>query len=87
MQRALHSLGSSATDEASAVEHLGMHPKLVPGGAHNFKVTYPQDFALAEAVLTQRGHGGTLDRFGGQRGQASSEPGTTIFFARPGAGR
>jgi 2-C-methyl-D-erythritol 4-phosphate cytidylyltransferase len=24
---------------------------LVAGSAHNFKVTYPQDFALAQAVL------------------------------------
>jgi 2-C-methyl-D-erythritol 4-phosphate cytidylyltransferase len=28
--------------------------QLVPGGAQNFKVTYPDDFALAEAVLLQR---------------------------------
>jgi len=26
----------------------------VEGSAHNFKVTYPADFALAEAVLTAR---------------------------------
>jgi 2-C-methyl-D-erythritol 4-phosphate cytidylyltransferase len=45
----------------------GLHPRLVPGGAQNFKVTYPDDFALASAVLAQRGHGTTLERFGGGR--------------------
>ena len=42
------------TDEASAIEALGHAPLLVPGGAQNFKVTYPDDFALAEAVLVNR---------------------------------
>jgi 2-C-methyl-D-erythritol 4-phosphate cytidylyltransferase len=42
------------TDESSAMERLGHAPKLVRGSAQNFKVTYPEDFALAEAVLTQR---------------------------------
>jgi 2-C-methyl-D-erythritol 4-phosphate cytidylyltransferase len=27
---------------------------LVAGSAHNFKITYPQDFSLAEAVLRAR---------------------------------
>jgi 2-C-methyl-D-erythritol 4-phosphate cytidylyltransferase len=27
---------------------------LVPGSARNFKVTYPEDFALAAAVLASR---------------------------------
>jgi 2-C-methyl-D-erythritol 4-phosphate cytidylyltransferase len=43
------------TDEASAIEALGLHPKLVPGEPANFKVTYPQDLLLAELLLTQRG--------------------------------
>jgi 2-C-methyl-D-erythritol 4-phosphate cytidylyltransferase len=42
------------TDEASAVEAAGHRPLLVPGSARNFKVTYPEDFALAEAVLRSR---------------------------------
>lgn len=42
------------TDEASAMEMAGYRPLLVPGSARNFKVTYPQDFALAEAVLASR---------------------------------
>jgi 2-C-methyl-D-erythritol 4-phosphate cytidylyltransferase/2-C-methyl-D-erythritol 2,4-cyclodiphosphate synthase len=40
------------TDEASAIESVGHRPLLVRGSARNFKVTYPEDFALAEAVLT-----------------------------------
>lgn len=42
------------TDEASAMEAAGACPLLVPGSAHNLKVTYPEDFALAEAVLQGR---------------------------------
>jgi 2-C-methyl-D-erythritol 4-phosphate cytidylyltransferase len=42
------------TDEASALEMAGLQPLLVNGSAYNFKVTYPQDFALAQAVLTAR---------------------------------
>ena len=58
---------------------MGLHPRLVPGGAQNFKVTYPDDFALAAAVLAQRAHGATLDRFGGARGQAAAFGKKTIF--------
>lgn len=39
------------TDEASAMERLGLSARLVPGSAMNLKVTYPADFAFAEAVL------------------------------------
>lgn len=46
--------GVAVTDEASAIEALGLAPRLVPGSAQNFKVTYPEDFALAEAVLQAR---------------------------------
>ena len=42
------------TDEASAMERLGLRPRLVEGSAQNFKVTYPADFALAEAILGSR---------------------------------
>ncbi|MDP3616301.1 MAG: 2-C-methyl-D-erythritol 4-phosphate cytidylyltransferase [Rhodoferax sp.] len=42
------------TDEAGAMEAIGLRPLLVPGSAQNFKVTYPEDFALAEAVLKAR---------------------------------
>jgi 2-C-methyl-D-erythritol 4-phosphate cytidylyltransferase len=36
------------------MEVLGHQPMLVRGSAHNFKVTYPEDFALAEAILNNR---------------------------------
>lgn len=51
---ALERAGPQVTDEASAVEGLGHRPLLVRGGTQNFKVTYPDDFALAEAVLKGR---------------------------------
>lgn len=43
--------GHDLTDEASAIEWLGHSPRLVQGSLRNFKVTYPEDFALAEAIL------------------------------------
>ena len=42
------------TDEASAMEGLGLSPRLVEGSAQNFKVTYPADFAMAEVILQSR---------------------------------
>ena len=42
------------TDESSAMERQGHSPRLVPGSAQNLKVTYPADFAFAEAVLKGR---------------------------------
>ena len=42
------------TDESSAMERLGLSPRLVPGSAQNLKVTYPADFAFAEAILKGR---------------------------------
>ena len=39
------------TDEASAVEALGLKPKLVAGDARNFKLTLPADLALAELFM------------------------------------
>lgn len=47
-------ISSSAdiTDEASAIERLGLCPRLVRGDASNFKVTYAQDIRLAAALLS-----------------------------------
>jgi len=42
---------AAATDEAAAVERLGLRPKLVNGDSRNLKVTYPQDLALAETIM------------------------------------
>jgi len=43
--------GCEITDEASAMERAGYHPKLVEGDAHNLKVTTPEDVRLAEFIL------------------------------------
>lgn len=51
---ALLAAGDAVTDEASAMEMAGLSPLLVEGSAQNFKVTYPQDFALAAAILGSR---------------------------------
>jgi 2-C-methyl-D-erythritol 4-phosphate cytidylyltransferase len=39
------------TDDSSLVERLGAAVRVVEGGAHNFKLTTPRDFALAEMLL------------------------------------
>ncbi|WP_318372434.1 2-C-methyl-D-erythritol 4-phosphate cytidylyltransferase [Enterobacter sp.] len=52
LMRALND-GATITDEASALEHCGYHPSLVPGRADNIKVTQPEDLALAEFYLTR----------------------------------
>lgn len=52
LERARHD-GVTVTDEASALERLGHQPRLVQGNLRNFKVTYPEDFALAEAMLAK----------------------------------
>lgn len=53
----LHALerASGITDEAGAVEAIGMKPKLVPGSSANLKVTYPEDLQLAEIILASQG--------------------------------
>lgn len=55
LRAALQAAGGQVTDESSAIEAMGLQPKLVRGSAMNFKVTYPEDFALAHAVLLGRG--------------------------------
>ena len=42
------------TDEASAMEAAGHAPRLVRGDFENIKVTWPEDFALAERLLRSR---------------------------------
>jgi 2-C-methyl-D-erythritol 4-phosphate cytidylyltransferase len=54
LRQALEHAGDKVTDESSAIEAMGLKPMLVPAGAQNFKVTYPDDFAMAEAVLRSR---------------------------------
>ncbi|WP_422016233.1 2-C-methyl-D-erythritol 4-phosphate cytidylyltransferase [Roseateles sp.] len=55
VERALTAMGAAATDEASAVERLGLSPRLVKASVANLKVTWPEDFALAERLLLTRG--------------------------------
>lgn len=54
LREALQRAGDKVTDEASAIEAMGLQPLLIPGSAQNFKVTYAEDFSLAEAVLRSR---------------------------------
>lgn len=54
LQQALAQAGSAVTDEASAIEALGEAPLLVRGELENFKVTWPQDLALAGRLLGLR---------------------------------
>jgi 2-C-methyl-D-erythritol 4-phosphate cytidylyltransferase len=53
LRRALES-ANAVTDEAGAIEALGLRPKLVPSDTHNFKVTYPADLRMAEQILMER---------------------------------
>lgn len=46
--------GAAITDEASALESLGLKPQLVEGDAWNIKITRPSDLALAEVLLQLR---------------------------------
>jgi 2-C-methyl-D-erythritol 4-phosphate cytidylyltransferase len=43
-----------ATDEARAVETLGLKARLVMGSTSNIKVTFPEDLALAELIIGSR---------------------------------
>jgi 2-C-methyl-D-erythritol 4-phosphate cytidylyltransferase/2-C-methyl-D-erythritol 4-phosphate cytidylyltransferase/2-C-methyl-D-erythritol 2,4-cyclodiphosphate synthase len=54
LQRALGAAGNAVTDESSAVEALGLQPRLVPGPMENFKVTWPEDFDMARRLLDGR---------------------------------
>jgi 2-C-methyl-D-erythritol 4-phosphate cytidylyltransferase len=47
-------LADAVTDEAGAVELLGLRPRLVEGSPRNFKVTLPHDVALAEMFLKEQ---------------------------------
>ena len=53
--QALQRARGLVTDEASALEQMGLKPKLVAGSRENIKVTWPEDFAMAESLLARRG--------------------------------
>jgi 2-C-methyl-D-erythritol 4-phosphate cytidylyltransferase len=50
LQAAMHR-NVAVTDEAMAMELLGLKPRLVEGSEDNIKVTTPADVALAESIL------------------------------------
>ena len=45
--------GMAMTDEASAIELLGLQPEVVEGSGSNIKITRPEDLALAEFYLSR----------------------------------
>jgi 2-C-methyl-D-erythritol 4-phosphate cytidylyltransferase len=54
LDRALRTAGETAsapTDEAQAVEALGLQPRLVRGAPDNIKITLPEDIERAERLL------------------------------------
>ncbi len=46
--------GLSVTDEAGAIESLGLRPKIVQGEKANIKITHAEDMALAESIIKAR---------------------------------
>jgi len=54
LAQALKDAKGPVTDEASAIESLGLRPRLVTGSRENLKVTYAEDLAIAEAILKAR---------------------------------
>jgi 2-C-methyl-D-erythritol 4-phosphate cytidylyltransferase len=49
--RAAHASGADATDDAALVEAVGGRVVVVPGEAHNLKITAPRDLDLALAWM------------------------------------
>lgn len=54
LTRALLQAGNRVTDEASAVEAMGLVPRLVESDLINLKVTYPRDLEVAAWLLAGR---------------------------------
>ena len=52
--QALSRAKGAPTDEAAAVEQLGLKPRVVAGSRENLKVTWPEDVAIAEGILRRR---------------------------------
>jgi 2-C-methyl-D-erythritol 4-phosphate cytidylyltransferase len=55
LAEALGKARGTVTDEAGAIEQMGLRPRLVLGSRENLKVTYAEDLAIAEAILARRG--------------------------------
>jgi 2-C-methyl-D-erythritol 4-phosphate cytidylyltransferase/2-C-methyl-D-erythritol 2,4-cyclodiphosphate synthase len=54
LRNALARADDAVTDEAGAIEAMGLLPKLVMGDATNIKVTWPEDLTRAQALLAAR---------------------------------
>ena len=54
LMEALKKAKDAVTDEAGAIEQLGLRPRLVAGSRENIKVTYAEDLKMAEAILEKR---------------------------------
>jgi 2-C-methyl-D-erythritol 4-phosphate cytidylyltransferase len=54
LMQALKEARPSVTDEAAAIEQMGLRPRLVTGSRENIKVTFPEDLQIAEAILGKR---------------------------------
>jgi 2-C-methyl-D-erythritol 4-phosphate cytidylyltransferase len=51
---ALQQAKTSVTDEAGALEQMGLQPRIVTGSSENIKVTFAGDLKIAEAILARR---------------------------------
>jgi 2-C-methyl-D-erythritol 4-phosphate cytidylyltransferase len=47
--------GVIVTDEAQAIERIGLTPHVVAGHADNLKITHPEDLSLAALILSAQG--------------------------------
>jgi 2-C-methyl-D-erythritol 4-phosphate cytidylyltransferase len=54
LAQALKRAKGSPTDEAAAVEQMGLKPRVVAGSRENLKVTWAEDLAIAEIILKAR---------------------------------
>jgi 2-C-methyl-D-erythritol 4-phosphate cytidylyltransferase len=54
LMEALKAAKTTVTDEASAVEQMGLRPRLVTGSRENIKVTFADDLKIAAAILARR---------------------------------
>jgi len=54
LMQALREAKRNVTDESAALEQIGWRPRMVAGSRENLKVTYPEDLAIAEAILRAR---------------------------------
>jgi 2-C-methyl-D-erythritol 4-phosphate cytidylyltransferase/2-C-methyl-D-erythritol 2,4-cyclodiphosphate synthase len=66
--------GETATDEAAVLEHAGLAVRVVEGDPRLMKLTFPEDFAMAEALIPRQirvGQGFDAHRWG---------PGTSVWL-------